>query len=325
MVDSPLTLVVQSSQLTSWFSPKKAPLRHLQMSRALLRCTEHASRGTARHHVASDKSWTMVIGALSPGISEFQGRKEGWNCGFEQKKLPLASVGSSSCHVYNPEKPSSLTSLDVQKLAAQKTCPETCHRLMVKILYLDRPMNLKLLSCIDLHLPSALRPTMESLVRVSGWNRAFSWPNPSFSAWTVKSLSGKEPQLWWTNLSFQHFSTPNLWSDSPFNRPIPTNLPTAPAEQIPHLLAARQTPGFYGIIEKHWSMVWVLFPWYGYCFHGNNKHWNILDCMGFHAQVSMDLGKLDRNGWWTLMEWKFAPLTNCGKCPEQKQVQKCSP
>ena len=67
---------------------------------------------------------------------------------------------------------------------------------------------------------------------------------------------------------------------SPFNRPIPTNLPTAPAEQIPHLLAARQTPGFYGIIEKHWSMVWVLFPWYGYCFHGNNKHWNILDCMG---------------------------------------------
>ena len=26
---------------------------------------------------ATDGSWTMVIGALSPGISEFQGRKEG--------------------------------------------------------------------------------------------------------------------------------------------------------------------------------------------------------------------------------------------------------
>ena len=47
------TFVVQSFQLTSSFTPKKATPqaspRHLQMSRTLLRCAEHASHGTARH------------------------------------------------------------------------------------------------------------------------------------------------------------------------------------------------------------------------------------------------------------------------------------
>lgn len=145
MVDSPLTLVVQSSQLTSWFSPKKAPLRHLQMSRALLRCTEHASRGSARHHAPRMGAGRWWLVHYLQGYLSSKDAKRGEIVDLDQLKLPLASVGSSSCHVYNPEQPSN----------DQFRCSETCSAKGLSAL--------ELLSCIDLHLPSALRPTREVL------------------------------------------------------------------------------------------------------------------------------------------------------------------
>ena len=141
MVDFPLTLVVQSSELTSWFSPKKAPLRHLQMSRALLRCTEHASRGTARHHVAPRMGagrWWLVH--YLQGYLSSKDAKRG-----EIVDLPLASVGSSKSCL----QPRKTIQFD------QFRCSETCSAKDLSAL--------ELLSCIGLHLPSALRPTREVL------------------------------------------------------------------------------------------------------------------------------------------------------------------
>ena len=60
-------------------------------------------------------------------------------------------------------------------------------------------------------------------------------------------------------LVFNIFQLPIVGPTAHSTGPFP-HLPTAPAEQIPHLLAARPTPGLYGIIEKHWETM-LRFQW----------------------------------------------------------------